>query len=317
MGSADEVHVLQFTDLHLYADKDAKRRGIKPYRALEQILEQARQDFPQASAVLLTGDISQDDTKGSYVNLVDAMNEHFPSTNVYFCPGNHDQKVELLTEHLQERQAAEGEEGDLQRIQGVGTEEGVGCFELSDKWSLVLLNSMRENDIRGEISEATAKQLERTLADIEQEPTGRHVLLALHHPPFPPKGDIPPWTGWCLEERDRLLDVIKRHPSVQVVLTGHTHSEFTVEWEGRYFHGAPATCHQYCKDEVRPGAPDPAPVMFVKQDTDSYPGYRYLSLLVSSEPTSASQLHTTSVHRVPIELDLDEDEVDGPESSQS
>eukprot|EP00958_Prasinococcus_capsulatus_P003466 scaffold316_cov351-Prasinococcus_capsulatus_cf.AAC.7 len=37
------------------------------------------------------------------------MNEHFPSTNVYFCPGNHDQKVELLTEHLQERQAAEGE----------------------------------------------------------------------------------------------------------------------------------------------------------------------------------------------------------------
>lgn len=40
MGSADEVHVLQFTDLHLYADKDAKRRGIKPYRALEQILEQ-------------------------------------------------------------------------------------------------------------------------------------------------------------------------------------------------------------------------------------------------------------------------------------
>eukprot|EP00958_Prasinococcus_capsulatus_P003465 scaffold316_cov351-Prasinococcus_capsulatus_cf.AAC.6 len=116
---------------------------------------------------------------------------------------------------------------------------------------------MREDDIRGEISEATAKQLERTLADIEQEPTGRHVLLALHHPPFPPKGDIPPWTGtqgmrgaarpcrlslvlalpWPLvvlggarpvtaaacrqpPPRAQLLDVIKRHPSVQVVLTG-------------------------------------------------------------------------------------------------
>jgi len=65
---------------------------------------------------------------------------------------------------------------------------------------------------------------------------------------------------------------------------------------------------RYSKSETRPGAPDPAPVTFVKQDVDSFPGYRLVSLTDQAhtlESTSIST-HTTTVYRVPIKLQLNE-----------
>ncbi|MBT8132499.1 MAG: metallophosphoesterase, partial [Gammaproteobacteria bacterium] len=90
--------LLQFSDPHLFADRKEQMRGVCTYDTLKKTIAVAQQEHWPADAILVSGDIAQDESEGAY----EVFRECFSDLGVpVFClPGNHDAPAhmrELLT----------------------------------------------------------------------------------------------------------------------------------------------------------------------------------------------------------------------------
>jgi Icc protein len=116
----------------------------------------------------------------------------------------------------------------------LGEIEEFPLVDLSDHWSLGLLNSQRIGHDAGYVTDST---LDRLWTDLDR--IDGHVVLCLHHPPLSPCTE--PDCG--LSDSDRLLRVL-RGSAVRVVLSGHVHQAFDTACDGIRFLGAPSTFRQ-------------------------------------------------------------------------
>lgn len=111
------------------------------------------------NCLLLTGDLSQDETPESYDHLVDLLAPlEIPA---YWLPGNHD-SLSRMQACLQS-QPFRGEKGFL-----------------AGGWQILLLNSAIPGLVAGELA-AELTWLEAQLKNHSEQPT----LITLHHPPLP------------------------------------------------------------------------------------------------------------------------------------
>mmetsp|Transcript_19295 Transcript_19295/g.49556 ORF Transcript_19295/g.49556 Transcript_19295/m.49556 type:complete len:283 (-) Transcript_19295:314-1162(-) len=253
--------VLQLTDLHLLADKSAVNKGVNPFTSFRAVAVAAKQRFPHADALLLTGDLSQDDTVESYRNLRSIVEEVWGSTGagehapaVLFIPGNHE-NLDNLAEVLLEAPA----------LVGPVTPDAHVLVAVKG-WRLLLLCSHIPpgSVVHGALPEGT---LTAAAAEVGTLQAGTPVLAAVHHPPVPPAGDNF-WSESCLATPGRLLDTLAALPAVKLLVHGHLHAEHMAEGPtGMPLLGAPSTCHQY-----RLASKDP------EVDTSVQPGFRVLHL---------------------------------------
>ncbi len=235
------TRLLQFTDLHLYGDADAMLRGHATLPALERALDHARARHWDAAALLVTGDLVQDDA-GGYAHV----RRLFAGLGkpVHCIPGNHDL--------VQEMQAA---------LAGAPFVLG-GHFDLG-AWRVVMLDSAEPGAASGRLAPAALAQLDQALGTAG----ARHALVCLHHHPID-MGSL--WLDRVgLVNRDDFLAVIDHHPNVRAVLWGHVHQELDRERRGVRFMSTPATCAQFLPGSAE-FAVDARP-----------PAYRVLSLLDS------------------------------------
>ena len=59
-----DMNILQITDPHLYGNAAGKLRGVETDSSLRSVLDDAFAQVPDYSAVLVTGDLVQDDPSG-------------------------------------------------------------------------------------------------------------------------------------------------------------------------------------------------------------------------------------------------------------
>src|SRR5690606_10562274 len=145
------MRILQFTDLHLRDDPDAESRGVKPQLGFEAVVAHARTHHFPPAAILLTGDLADDEYRFTYPRLAEASRAW--NSPVMALPGNHD-------------------DGDALR-QAFGNPGSV--LDL-DGWRIIGVNSQAPGAVHGEISEAEWERLETAVLHTE----GRHLLVALH-----------------------------------------------------------------------------------------------------------------------------------------
>lgn len=232
------ARIVQFTDLHLYGAADGKLRGITVLPALEATVASAIQRHAPWHAVLLTGDLVQDDPSG-YARV----REVFGASNlpVYCIPGNHDEPAPM--------RAALAEPP----FQVCGTAH-VGA------WLLVMLDSYLHGSANGRVSAAELERLDAALAAHPDRP----ALVCLHHHP------IAMGSRWldqvALENPDELFAVLDRHANVRVLLWGHVHQAYDGRRNGVRMLATPSTCAQF-KPGVDGFAIDRRP-----------PAYRWLDL---------------------------------------
>ena len=240
MTQATAILVAQLTDTHLFADESQTMKGFPTVRSLQAVLEHLVQRQPDLDLLLLTGDLSQDETIASYEQLRDRLTPlNIPA---YWLAGNHDQSLDSMATVLCT---------DL-----ISPEK---TFQRGG-WQFILLNSMLPQQVQGRLSDETLAALEQQLQQSEQ-PT----LIALHHPPL---AIASPWMDAIgLENREDFFAVIDRHPQVKLVIFGHIHQEFDRWRQGVRYLGAPSTCVQFTPN-VDEFAIDP----------DRQPGFRLLRL---------------------------------------
>nr|WP_299242589.1 phosphodiesterase [uncultured Halomonas sp.] len=209
------MRLIQITDCHLHADPDARSRTGYPLAQLQKVVERARQLRPDT--VVITGDISQDQTLDSYRHAAILFSSF--GCPWYWFPGNHD-SPDLMN--------------DVHPLQD---EIDLGS------WRLLLLDSQVEGHPHGELGK---KQLETLAERLEKDE--RPVLLALHHPPVTIGSDWMDAIG--LKDRDALWQTLAPYSQVNAILCGHIHQSFEQRLDNVLIYGCPSTSDQFLPGSV-------------------------------------------------------------------
>lgn len=237
--STTSLSLLHITDTHLFADPRQQLRDINTRESLDTVLQDALQHRPPPDAILVSGDISHDESAGSYRRFRELLAR--PGVPVLCLPGNHD-VGELLHHELNTAPFQAG---------------GEAVF---GSWTILLLDSTVAGEPGGRLSAAALDWLTAMLEKHRQQ----HIALALHHHVLPLGSR---WLdGMGLHNAAALLAVLDQAPGLRLVLAGHVHQASDIERHGVRFFTTPSTCFQFLprSDDF---ALDRRP-----------PGYRWLNL---------------------------------------
>jgi 3',5'-cyclic-AMP phosphodiesterase len=211
------LRLTHFTDPHLYGSETESLRGIATLPALTATLTHARaRDWPP-DAVLVTGDIVQDDPAGyaHFRRLFGSL-----GMPVLCLPGNHDEPAAMRRE--------------LNRSPFVVG----GCFDLG-LWRIVLLDSCIPGSASGRLSAASLTALDQALAAAPN----RHCMVCLHHHPVAMDSRWLDRVG--LENSAEFLQTIDRHRNVRAIVWGHVHQSYEGLRRGVRLLATPSTCAQF------------------------------------------------------------------------
>ncbi|MEP7248087.1 MAG: 3',5'-cyclic-AMP phosphodiesterase [Gammaproteobacteria bacterium] len=226
------LRLIQFTDPHLYGSETETLRGVATLPALVRTLDVAQaRDWP-VDAVLVTGDLVQDDAGGykHFRRLFSALN-----VPVLCVPGNHD---EAETMHRELRGKPFVTEGYVD----------MGA------WRVVLLDSSLAGSARGRLTRQTLAALDSALSSADS----KHTLVCLHHHPVPMASRWLDQVG--LENSAEFFDVVDRHKNVRAILWGHVHQAYDSIRKSVRLLATPSTCAQFVPraDEFSVDARPPA-----------------------------------------------------------
>ncbi len=236
----DPVRLLQLTDTHLFADPSRSLRDVVTRDSLRAVLDAARRqpEWPPA-AILATGDLSEDESRGAYQAFADMLAPF--ELPVHCLPGNHDDPACMR--------------GLLDRPPFT-----LCATPRLGRWQLVMLSSRLPRTPAGKLGEAELARLDRALSAGGYE----HALVCVHHQP------LPMGSRWV--DRHMLADandfrrLITSHPRVRAVLWGHVHQQSDRDIDGVRWLSTPATCGQFL-----PGSDEFA-------TDDRPPAWRWLTL---------------------------------------
>ena len=211
------LRLTQFTDPHLYGDETGSLRGVVTLSSLTAALAHAQlRDWPP-EAVLVTGDIVQDDPAGyaHFRRLFGSL-----GMPVLCLPGNHD-----------EPQAMRRELNGRPFVLGGSLDLGL--------WRIVLLDSCLAGSASGRLSERSLAELDEALGSARN----RHCLVCLHHHPIDMESRWLDRVG--LENAAEFLNIIDRHRSVRAIVWGHVHQNYDGLRKGVRLLATPSTCAQF------------------------------------------------------------------------
>ena len=193
--------------------------GIKTQRSFANVIQLIREQESSIDQILVTGDISQDDSLDSYHYCHHILSDF----NVPFAwlKGNHDDMPGVSRVLYQ---------GNFPETVRVGD------------WVVIMLNTHSEGNIHGELSASELDRLESHLVSYQERPT----LVAMHHHP------MPIGSRWLddinLHYGQKLLTLLRGYPQVQTIIHGHAHQEQDFVYRGIRILGVPSTCVQFLPD---------------------------------------------------------------------
>ena len=199
--SPKPVLIAQISDLHIKSPGQLAYGRVDTAKALERCITALNEFRPRPDLVVISGDLADTPTADEYEHLKRLLS-HLDLRFVSI-PGNHDSR-ELMRAAFPHAAYAFSSGPLNQRVE-------IGGLDL------VLLDSSVPGKPHGELDAPTLQWLEATLASA----TDRPALLFLHHPPFK--------TGIWHMDRQNLLNagelepIVRRHPRVQRIATGHVH----------------------------------------------------------------------------------------------
>jgi 3',5'-cyclic-AMP phosphodiesterase len=199
--SQKPVCVAQISDLHM------KRPGALAYgrvdtaKALERCIAALNELAPAPDLVVISGDLADTPTTEEYDHLGRLL---APLKLPFACvPGNHDSR-EMMRAAFPAANYAQSSGALNQRIELAGLD-------------LMLLDSSVHGKPHGLLDPTTLEWLDATLTSAPERP----ALLFLHHPPF--KAGIWHMDRQSLFNANELANIVRRHPRVRLVATGHVH----------------------------------------------------------------------------------------------
>jgi len=198
--SSKPVHIAQISDLHIKRPGSLAYGRVDTAKALERCVATLNEFNPAPDFVVISGDLADGPTAEEYQYLKRLLAPlKLPFAGI---PGNHDSREMMRAAFPSPYAFASGPLN--QRIE-------------AGRPDLLLLDSSVHRKPHGALEELTLRWLDTTLASAPERP----ALVFLHHPPF--KAGIWHMDRQNLLNASELEPIIRRHPRVQLVATGHIH----------------------------------------------------------------------------------------------
>ena len=216
------MQILQITDPHLYGSASGRLRGVETDTSLRAVLDDAFARVPDYSAVLVTGDLVQDDPSG-YLRFRSIFGNL--DKPVLCIPGNHD-------------------EPEAMRRELNGAPFQICGAHVVDGWQFIMLDSYDPGHVGGRL---TANELARLDATLKKSP--QHAMVCLHHHP------VAMGSSWLdtvgLAEPEAFWRVIDSHAHVRAVVWGHVHQVYDGRRGNVRLFATPSTGAQFLPDSDR------------------------------------------------------------------
>jgi 3',5'-cyclic AMP phosphodiesterase CpdA len=199
--SQKPVCVAQISDLHIKKPGALAYGRVNTAKALERCIAALNELAPAPDLVVISGDLADTPAPEEYDHLRHLLAPlKLPFASI---PGNHDSR-EMMRTTFPAAKYAQSSGALNQRIELAGLD-------------LMLLDSSVHGSPHGLLDPATLEWLDATLSSAPERP----ALLFLHHPPF--TAGIWHMDRQNLFNADALAEVVRRHPRVRLIATGHIH----------------------------------------------------------------------------------------------
>ena len=251
------ITLIQLSDCHLLKDKDkAGYAGIAPYHSLALVLQNAVSPYIKRSTddgnvsqplrdnehkviMLVTGDISGDNSLESYQHFTALMHYHLANADIewYVLAGNHDNNPHF--------EAVLGE-------RMLKSAKPIVC----QRWHIHGLDTRSSNDnytAAGELKSEDVRSFEKALVSAP----GNNHIVALHH-------HVLPSNSWMdkhyLDNASKVVALSEQYSQIKALIHGHVHSPLrhTIGSNNTPAYGSPSTCWQW-KMQAEFGVSDEAP----------------------------------------------------------
>jgi 3',5'-cyclic AMP phosphodiesterase CpdA len=199
--SQKPVHIAQISDLHIKQPGALAYGRVDTAKALEHCIAALNAFAPAPDFVVISGDLADTPTAEEYEHLERLLAPlKWPFASI---PGNHDSR-DMMRAAFPKAIQPQSADALNQRIEVAGLD-------------LLLLDSSVPGKPYGQLDAVTLQWLEATLAAAPARP----ALIFLHHPPF--RAGIWHMDRQNLLNADALAAVVRRHPRVRLIGTGHVH----------------------------------------------------------------------------------------------
>ena len=210
--------LVQLTDPHYLADPDGRLKDVHTRSTFVQVLTTALAESPPPTAILLTGDVTQDGSRAGYEGIrADLARAGVP---VWSLPGNHDDPAVMA-------EVMDGDGFHYCRPQRLGP------------WEVLLVGTWDGDRGGGRVGEADLEIVARQLAASDAE----HILVCLHHQP------TPIGSGWLdgvgLDDAEDFRAIVAGDDRIRALLWGHVHQEFDETRGALRLMSTPSTCFQF------------------------------------------------------------------------
>ncbi len=216
--------LVQITDLHLFQDASGLLAGVPTWDTFRAILDQIDRQHSDFDALIITGDIAQDEQPRTYHLLREALGERLARCRL--IPGNHDSRPGLKEAFPELFPAA---------ARSLTFEWRLGA------WKIIGLDSQVTGEVYGGMDSEQRDWLGERLAAEPEMPT----LIFVHHPPIAIDVawlDRPPF-----RDAQALIALVEASPQVKVVCAGHVHQAFEGRIGAAQMLTTPSTCVQFAK----------------------------------------------------------------------
>jgi 3',5'-cyclic-AMP phosphodiesterase len=231
--SQKQIRIAQVSDLHIKPPGALAYGRVDTAKALERCVAALNAFEPAPDFVVISGDLADTPNAEEY----DYLKRLLLPLKLPFAgiPGNHDSR-ELMRAAFPSATYA-FPSGTLNQKIDVG------------ELDLLLLDSSVPGNPHGELEASTLQWLDSALASS----AGRPALLFLHHPPF--IAGIWHMDRQSLRNADELASIVRRHPRVQIVASGHIHRATLAMFAGVPCTICPAPNHAVDLDLAKLRAP--------------------------------------------------------------
>src|SRR5262249_40366568 len=144
----------------LFKDEQGALLGVKTNESLKAVLDLVKQNEKDIDLIILSGDLSQDGSKESYMRLANLMKPF--QVPIYYVPGNHD---------------------DPKTMAHVFPRETISAHRhiVLKNWHLILLNSQKVGAVEGYMDQSQLNYLQHCLQTYPEH----HAMVIFHHQPVP------------------------------------------------------------------------------------------------------------------------------------
>ncbi len=219
--SKNSYLVLQITDMHLFSNPEQTLLGVNTDASFNAVVDHINEHHADPDVILLTGDLSQDETMPAYERIADKLKRfHCPK---YWIPGNHD---------------------DSDYINKVFGRHNIQSQKhvIIDNWQFILLDSKKLNAVEGHLTDDQFILMEDALGSYPEH----HAMIFMHHQP------LPVGSRWLdnlmLTNADAFWDAIDPFHNIRAVICGHVHQEHEARRGNVMFYSTPSTCFQFTRN---------------------------------------------------------------------